>query len=190
MLRITHCCGGVFFKTRPIVLSLDRSTARQSRARRPRVREAASSCGRILSAAGSTPARSAWLPSRRQKSTPLLVSPLLAAQDRREALFDQLPAHPVDHRWAGIRRLDDDAVAPSLAAFRDIGFEQNRRLQQPLRRTSSWARSSPFKRTTYFFTELGCRAIVPLRCQIPRQSELANRFNLVEAGNVLSGRPI
>jgi hypothetical protein len=72
---------------------------------------------------------------------------LLAAQDRLEALFDQLPAHPVDHRWAGIQRIDDAAVAPSLAEFRDIGFEQNPRLQQPLRRTFPFT-NQPFKLRT------------------------------------------
>jgi hypothetical protein len=53
---------------------------------------------------------------------------LLSAQHRLKAFFHQLPAHPVDHRCAGLQRLDNPAVAPSLTGLGDIGLEQDPRL--------------------------------------------------------------
>jgi alkylation response protein AidB-like acyl-CoA dehydrogenase len=49
-------------------------------------------------------------------------------------LFHQLPARPIDRRGAGLQRLDDLAVTPSLATFGNVGFQQDPRLHQSLRR--------------------------------------------------------
>jgi hypothetical protein len=63
---------------------------------------------------------------------------LLAAQHRLKALFRQLLAHPVNHGNAGLQSLDDPAVTPPFTGFRDIGLQQNPRIQQPLRRALSF----------------------------------------------------
>ena len=59
---------------------------------------------------------------------------LLAAQNSLKAFLHQLLAHPVNHRNTGPQSRDDTAVAPRFALLRDIGFQQDARLQQPLRR--------------------------------------------------------
>src|SRR5205823_4394111 len=56
----------------------------------------------------------------------------LAAQHGLEAFF-QLFAHPVNHGWAGFQSFDDPVVAPPFASFRDIGLQQDPRLQYPAR---------------------------------------------------------
>src|SRR4029453_7567118 len=56
---------------------------------------------------------------------------LLAAQNRCEALFHQLPADPIDHGRAGIQRRDDLVVTPPFAVIRNVGLQQNADLQQP-----------------------------------------------------------
>ena len=61
------------------------------------------------------------------------------SQRKSTALFHQLLAQPVNHGWAGLQRFDDPTVAPAFPGFRDIGLQQDPRLQQPLR----WALSFP-----------------------------------------------
>ena len=64
---------------------------------------------------------------------------LFAAQNRFETLFNQLLAHAVDHGCAGVQGRNDPAVAPPFASLRDIGLQQDARLQQPPRRAFSLA---------------------------------------------------
>jgi hypothetical protein len=59
--------------------------------------------------------------------------PLLAAQHSLEAFFHQLLPDPVNHRCAGLQRLDNPVVTPAFTGFRHIGLQQYPRLQQPLR---------------------------------------------------------
>src|SRR5437879_7995468 len=63
-----------------------------------------------------------------------------------EAFFHQLFAHPVNHGWAGFQSFDDPVVAPPFASFRDIGLQQDPRLQYPARRALSFPnqRFKPF----------------------------------------------
>src|SRR6516225_6164274 len=70
----------------------------------------------------------------------------LAAQHGLEAFFHQLFAHPVNHGWAGFQSFDDPVVAPPFASFRDIGLQQDPRLQYPARRALSFPkqRFKPF----------------------------------------------
>src|SRR6267143_5732891 len=62
----------------------------------------------------------------------------LAAQHGLEAFFHQLFAHPVNHGWACFQSFDDPVVAPPFASFRDIGLQQDPRLQYPARRALSF----------------------------------------------------
>src|SRR5262249_15567201 len=62
----------------------------------------------------------------------------LAAQYGLEAFFHQLFAHPINHGWAGFQGFDDPVVAPPFASFRDIGLQQDPRLQHPARRALSF----------------------------------------------------
>ena len=59
--------------------------------------------------------------------------------DGREPFFHQLLAHPINHGNAGLQSLDDPAVAPTFAGFRDVGLQQDARLQKPLRRALALA---------------------------------------------------
>ena len=52
----------------------------------------------------------------------------LRAQHRREPVLHPLLAHPVDHGNAGLQSLDDPAVAPPFAVFRNVGLQQDARL--------------------------------------------------------------
>jgi hypothetical protein len=65
--------------------------------------------------------------------------PLLAAQHSLEAFFHQLLADPVNHRCAGLQRLDDPVVTPAFAGLRHIGLQQYPCLQQPLRRALAFS---------------------------------------------------
>src|SRR5271166_6875296 len=62
---------------------------------------------------------------------------LFAVQNRLEALLYQLLAHAVDHGRAGVQGRDDLVVAPSWPCLRDIGLQQDARLQHPSRRPFS-----------------------------------------------------
>ena len=68
------------------------------------------------------------------------VARLLAAQHSLKALFHQLLAHPVKHRWTGIQSRDDPTVTPSFAGIRHIGLQQYARLQRSLRAALSLAK--------------------------------------------------
>src|SRR6202045_231751 len=70
----------------------------------------------------------------------------LAAQHSLEAFFHQLLARPVNHGWTGLQSFDDPVVAPPFAGFRDIGLQQDPRLQYPSRRALSFPdqRFKPF----------------------------------------------
>ena len=50
----------------------------------------------------------------------------------------RLSWNPVNHGRAGLRRFDDLAVAPAIASLRDIGLQQDPRLQEPLSRALSF----------------------------------------------------
>src|SRR5262249_28123424 len=70
----------------------------------------------------------------------------LAAQHGLEAFFHQFFAYPINHGWAGFQSFDDPVVAPPFASFRDIGLQQDPRLQYPARRALSFSnqRFKPF----------------------------------------------
>src|SRR5438132_10308907 len=106
-----------------------------------------------------------------------------------EAFFHQLFAHPVNHGWAGFQSFDDPLVAPPFASFRDIGLQQDPRLQYPARRAlsfpirvSSRSRSSPLSRTTYFFTEISFAAMIASLASRWRRKRITKSFELGEAG--------
>ena len=61
----------------------------------------------------------------------------LAAQHSLEAFFHQLLARPVNHGRTGLQSFDDPVVTPPFAGFRDIGLQQDPRLQYPSRRALS-----------------------------------------------------
>ena len=67
----------------------------------------------------------------------------LAAQHSLEAFFHQLLARPVNHGRTGLQSLDDPAVAPPFAGFRDIGLQQDPRLQYRPHRALSFRAASP-----------------------------------------------
>ena len=124
----------VFLSVRPIVLSLARSTMLSSTtlfSNNRKVQRARPLGGleqaKAISLASFSPSK--ILRNRRRRA-------LLAAQHSLEAFFHQLLAHPVDHGCAGLQSLDDLAVTPPFAGFRDIGLQQYPRLQQPLRRAA------------------------------------------------------
>jgi hypothetical protein len=116
--------------------------------------------------------------------------PLLAAQHRLKAFLHQLPAHPVNHRCAGLQRLDDPAVTPAFTRFRDIGLQQNPRLQQALRRVLSFPQqrckplaflaTQPHNISLYRNLLRSHDRLHRPRCD---KSESQNPFKLVEAGD-------
>src|SRR5260370_23930973 len=114
--------------------------------------------------------------------------PLLAAQYGLEAFLHQLPAHPVNHGWAGLQRLDDLAVTPAFTGFRRIGLQQYPRLKKPLGRALSFSyqRFKPFAfraaqpHNIFLYRNL-LRSHDRLRRSRCDQSESSNPFNLVEA---------
>ena len=64
---------------------------------------------------------------------------VLAGQDRLETSLDKLPSRSFDSGDARIQRLGDPAIAPPLAGFRNIGFQQNTRFRDQLGRTLALA---------------------------------------------------
>jgi hypothetical protein len=56
-----------------------------------------------------------------------------ARQDGFEAFLDELASRPLDRRDAGVQRLGDPAVAPSLAALRHVRFQQDAGFRQQMR---------------------------------------------------------
>ena len=64
---------------------------------------------------------------------------VLAVQNRLETFLDELPPRPLDSGDARIQRFSDPAVAPPLAGFRNIGFQQNARSREQLGRTLALA---------------------------------------------------
>ena len=56
-----------------------------------------------------------------------------------ETFLDKLPSRSLDSGDARIQRLGDPAIAPPLAGFRNIGFQQNTRFRDKLGRTLALA---------------------------------------------------
>src|SRR5450432_2036156 len=112
---------------------------RQFAVRQPFSPTAARSSARVPWEVWNKPAQSIWLLSRRQKSVQPPCRPLLAAQHSLEAFFHQLLPDPVNHRCAGLQRLDNPIVTPAFTGFRHIGLQQYPRFQQSLRRTLAFA---------------------------------------------------
>jgi hypothetical protein len=127
----------VFLSVRPIVESLARSTMPSSTTllSSRRKRPAGAPLRRLGARQGD---QLGFLLAVENRSNGRCHAPF-AAQHRFEALFHQLLAYPVDHGRTGVQGLDDPAVASAFACLRDIGLQQNARLQQPLRRALSFA---------------------------------------------------
>src|SRR5580704_12707850 len=111
---------------------------RQFAVPRPFSPTAARSSARVPWEVWNKPAQSIWLLSRRQKSVQPPVSPV-ACGSSLKAFFHQLLPDPVNHRCAGLQRLDNPVVTPAFTGFRHIGLQQYPRLQQPLRCTLAFA---------------------------------------------------
>src|SRR5271155_4267714 len=124
----------VVFSTRPIVESLARSTMRSSTTLLSNNRKVqrARPLGGLEQAKAISLA--SFSPSKIRATAGIAR---LAAQHSLEAFFHQLLARPVNHGRTGLQSLDDPAVAPPFAGFRDIGLQQDPRLQYPPR----WALS-------------------------------------------------
>jgi hypothetical protein len=58
---------------------------------------------------------------------------VLARQDGFEAFHDKLPSRSLDRRDAGVQRLGDPAVAPSLAGLRHVRFQKDASFGQQMR---------------------------------------------------------
>src|SRR6267378_2119175 len=93
--------------------------------------------------------------------------PLFATQHSLEAFFHQLLADPVNHRCAGLQRLDirlslQPSPASDTSAFNNIrAFSSRWAALLPFRISASrCSRSSPLSRTTYFFTEISLAAMI------------------------------
>src|SRR5438876_4107080 len=119
----------------------------------------------------------------------------LAAQHRLEAFFHQLFAHPVNHGWAGFQSFDDPVVAPSFASFRDIGLQQDPRLQYPARRALSFPnqRFKPFaflaaQPQTYFFTEISFPAMIASLASRWRRKRITKSFQIGRSGRLVCNR--
>src|SRR6266540_4133906 len=114
---------------------------RQCRALRPCSPTTARSSVRVPWAAWNRPRQSAWPPSRRQKSEQRQASRAACGSTPPRSLLPPVvcaPGKPVNHGWAGFQSVDDPVVAPPFASFRDIGLQQDPRLQYPARRALSF----------------------------------------------------
>ncbi len=58
---------------------------------------------------------------------------VLARQDGFEAFHDKAPSRSLDRRDAGVQRLGDPAVAPSLAGLRHVRFQKDASFRQQMR---------------------------------------------------------
>ena len=58
---------------------------------------------------------------------------VLARQDGFEAFHDKVPSRSLDRRDAGVQRLGDPAVAPSLAGLRHVRFQKDASFRQQMR---------------------------------------------------------
>jgi hypothetical protein len=86
------------------------------------------------------------------------------------------------------KSLDDPAVTPPFAGFRDVGLQQYPCFSSRcaglfpfLISVSSCSRSSALNLTTYRFTEISFAAMVPSAANNGDKSESLNPFMLVEA---------
>ncbi len=178
----------VFFRTRPIVLSLARSTMFSSTtlfSNNRNVQRArplgGSEQARAISLASFSPSK---IPGNARRGA------WLAAQHGLDAVFHQLLAHPVNHRCAGCQSRDDLVVAPSFAGFRDVGRQQNPRLQQALRRVAPFP-DQCFKQRTLaaaqphniFLYDNFLRSHDRFRRSGRDESESSIHFKLVEANH-------
>src|SRR5713226_1592344 len=119
--------------------SLSRWHDRQSSVPRPFSPTAAGSSARVPWAAWNKPGQSVWLPSRRQKSGQPPVSPVACGSTQPRSLLPPVAPDPVNHRCAGLQRLDNPVVTPAFTGLRHIGLKQYPRLQQALGRALAFA---------------------------------------------------
>src|SRR5271166_7178506 len=125
----------VFFSTRPIVLSLARSTILSSTTLSSNSRK----LQRAKPSGGWEHARAIRFGFLLAVENPRHRRPLpdFAAQHRVQPLLNQLLSHAVNHRLGRIQGPDDLAVAPTFIRVRDVRLQQNQRLRQPPRRNLS-----------------------------------------------------
>jgi len=173
----------VFLSARPIVLSLARSTMPSSTTlfSNNRKVQRARPLGRLGTGQGNqlglllavkNPSngrhRAAACGSTRPRS---LLPPVVCA-----------PGKP----WmAGFQSFDDPLVAPPFASFRDIGLQQDPRLEYPARRALSFPNQGfkPFaflaaSRTTYFFTEISFAAMIASLASRWRRKRITKSFQI------------
>jgi len=122
-----------FFSARPIVESLARSTICSSTTffsnKPPAQGPARASLGR--SGTSQRNQFGFFLAVKNPCNRRLYVARCLRLNHNLEAFFHQLLPDPVNHRCAGLQRLDNPVVTPAFTGFRHIGLQQYPRLQQP-----------------------------------------------------------
>src|SRR5260370_18630738 len=127
----------VFFSTRPIVLSLARSTILSSTTFSSNSRK----LQRAKPSGGWEHARAISLasfsPSKIRATGGLSRTLRLSTASNPQPLLNQLLSHAVNHRLGRIQGPDDLAVAPTLTRVRDVPLQQNQRLHHPPRRDLS-----------------------------------------------------
>ena len=120
----------VFLSVRPIVLSPALSTICSSTtfsSRRRRVHFGAAGRGWPASQGDQLGFRGAIENPPRGG-----VGIVLARQNGFKAFLDELPSRPLDRRDAGVQRLGNSAVAPSLARLRHVRFQQDAGFRQQM----------------------------------------------------------